>query len=285
MPIRNIIPSLVSLRWFFHRLINVITFRKTMKYSGQLWLGAFKSWEDMEYYLKNSPWSLQKRDELPPFPFLSWETQSRKEIQTKKFGASLTDAELERHGFVIEFSSSISNLSTILDVGAGLNSCYFPICKTKKNAEKVLICDAVELTGVYDYAKTFYSNQSRLNYYDDFPSKKNYDLIYFGSSIHYFFDLDLILKQIGHYLAKNIIFSYSPIALKSDSFFSAPIKNEKILFPNIIHNLSTIKEKAKQYGYQLTYAEKSSTKQLQPYEWMFPRDVYCYDIVLEKISS
>ena len=77
-------PNLHLLRWTLHKLINHITLKKTKKYSGQLWLGAFKNIEEMEHSLKNSPWSLPNKDRAPPFPNLEWEEYAKKISLQKK---------------------------------------------------------------------------------------------------------------------------------------------------------------------------------------------------------
>ena len=243
MQLKNQFPSSPTLRWFFHRLINRITLRKTKKYSGQLWLGAFKTFEEMENYVSNSSWSIRKIDEVVPYPNKAWMAYAKKiELPTIDYGTPLSELELERHRFLIEYCSSFKDLDTILDIGAGLNPCYFTICKTRSNAGKNLICDAIELPGVTAFANNLYSSMSRLNYYDDYPENKKYDIAYLGSSLHYIFDLDIFFQTMQSYSTKNIIATYSPVAEESNTFFSAPFVNENLLSPNITYNLNYLKE-------------------------------------------
>ena len=138
----------------------------------------------------------------------------------------------------------------ILDVGGGLQSCFFPTCKTNLKLNESLICDVVELPGIVKQAQSLYSHQSRLNYYTSFPKNTEYDIFYFRSSIQYFYDLEQLIKN---YNAKYIIISYSGFTKNSKTFFSCALKKEDRFLPTDFHSLSLLSDYFKNYNYELLY--------------------------------
>lgn len=270
-----------QIRWFYHRLMKRLTLDKSPKYAGQLWLGAFKSIREMNTYLKNTNWQIMEVHALIndlPKSYID----KRKAEQQDEYGIPLTQNEYSRHEILIKLCIAMKKAPRILDVGAGLNSVYFPLKKINRFDGSSPQCDAVELPNVCALAKDIYSKKDGLSYLLDFPSSGSYDILYFGSSMHYMFDTDELAAKIRKLDVELIVITMSPFCTKSQTFYSAPFSNKKTLFPNIVHNLESIKVLFQNMGFVIIFEKINWNSGLHPYEWMFPGDVHNFNLIFRR---
>ena len=96
----------------------------------------------------------------------------------------------------------------------------------------------IEFNNIEKKKKNIFSSINNLTYSSHYPENKNYDVVYFGSSIQYFEDLESIFKKIKKYKPNLIVFSYSSFATKNKTFTTGAYTfNRKYITPNTVYNI------------------------------------------------
>ena len=123
----------------------------------------------------------------------------------------------------------------ILDIGGGLKPCYFTL---KNSLPHKIKCHVIEFENIVQGAKKIYRNIPDLTYSFEFPTKMNFDVIYFGSSIQYFDDLNFLFEKIKNYNASLIVFSYTSFAEDHKTFTTGTYTfHRKFITPATVYNI------------------------------------------------
>ena len=129
-----------------------------------------------------------------------------------------------------------SNEINILDIGGGLRPCYFTL---NYSLSQNIKCHVVEFENIVEGAKEIFSDIPNLTYSSEYPINEIFDVIYFGSSIQYFDDLNKIFNKIINYQPKIIVFSYSPFAEEHETFTTGAYTSfRKFITPTTIYNIN-----------------------------------------------
>ena len=143
---------------------------------------------------------------------------------------------IERESFLCHALTLYSkNEISVLDIGGGFKPCYFTLTRSLTQNIK---CHVIEFNNIVKSAKNIFSSINNLTYSSHYPENKNYDVVYFGSSIQYFEDLESIFEKIKKYKPNLIVFSYSSFATKNKTFTTGAYTfNRKYITPNTVYNI------------------------------------------------
>ena len=142
---------------------------------------------------------------------------------------------MERESFLCHALTLYSkNEISVLDIGGGFKPCYFTL---RQSLTQNIKCHVIEFDNIVKSAKKIFSSISNLTYSSHYPENKNYDVVYFGSSIQYFENLENIFKKIKKYKPHLIVFSYSSFATKNRTFTTGAYTfNRKYITPHTVYN-------------------------------------------------
>ncbi len=139
----------------------------------------------------------------------------------------------------------------ILDIGGGLRPCYFTL---NYSLSQNIKCHVVEFENIVEGAKEIFSDIPNLTYSSEYPVNKIVDVIYFGSSIQYFDDLDTIFNKIKNYQSKIIAFSYSPFAEEHSTFTTGAYTfHRRFITPTTIYNINEFIDYFSKNNYELKH--------------------------------
>ena len=139
----------------------------------------------------------------------------------------------------------------ILDIGGGLRPCYFTL---NYSLSQNIKCHVVEFENIVKGAKEIFSDIPNLTYSNEYPINEIFDVIYFGSSIQYFDDLDKIFNKIKNYQSKIIVFSYSPFAEEHATFTTGAYTfHRKFITPTTIYNIKQFIDFFSKNNYELKH--------------------------------
>ena len=139
----------------------------------------------------------------------------------------------------------------ILDIGGGLRPCYFTL---NYSLSQNIKCHVMEFENIVKGAKEIFSNIPNLTYSSEYPINEIFDVIYFGSSIQYFDDLDKIFNKIKNYQSKIIVFSYSPFAEEHKTFTTGAYTfHRKFITPTTIYNINEFIDYFSKNNYKLKH--------------------------------
>ena len=143
------------------------------------------------------------------------------------------------------------NEINVLDIGGGLKPCYFTLKSSLTNKIK---CHVIEFDNIVQGAKKIYGNIPDLTYLSEFPTKMNFDVIYFGSSIQYFDDLNFLLEKIKDYKASLIVISYTSFAENHKTFTTGTYTfHRKFITPATVYNINEFIEFFYKNNYSLKH--------------------------------
>mgnify|MGYP001308443196 FL=1 len=139
----------------------------------------------------------------------------------------------------------------VLDIGGGLRPCYFTL---KYGLSQNIKCHVVEFENIVEGAKDIFGNIKNLTYSSEYPVNKIFDVIYFGSSIQYFDDLNKIFSKIMNYQPKIIVFSYSPFAEEHETFTTGKYTSfRKFITPTKLYNINELIDFFSKNNYELKH--------------------------------
>ena len=140
---------------------------------------------------------------------------------------------------------------SVLDIGGGLNPSYFTL---KYSLSQNIKCHVVEFENIVEGAKKIFVDIPNLTYSSEYPVNKIFDVVYFGSSIQYFDDLNKIFNKIMIYQPKIIAFSYSPIAEEHETFTTGAYTFfRKFITPTKIYNIDKFIDFFSKNNYELKH--------------------------------
>ena len=96
-----------------------------------------------------------------------------------------------------------------------------------------------------------------LNYIEDINNtKKNFDIIYFGTSFQYFISLEEFLSKIFKIKVKYIVIADTIFLENRSSFITLQINTFPSIIPQKFNNLNDVVEQFKNNKYNLIYKSK-----------------------------
>ena len=123
-----------------------------------------------------------------------------------------------------------------MDIGGGFKSCYFTLTRSLTQNIK---CHVIDFDNIVKSANNIFSNIKNLTYSSHYPENKKYDVVYFGSSIQYFEDLEGIFEKIKKFKSNLIVFSYSSFATKNKNFTTGAYTfSRKYITPTTVYNIN-----------------------------------------------
>ena len=155
-------------------------------------------------------------------------------------------------------SKTGTDIIRILDVGGGLGASSFWLEKVMGDAFARLQIMVMDIPAVTAHAEKLGLDQhwSNLDYTDGFPAQ-DYDLVNFGSSLHYFESVQDALQQAAGTGAKRILMSRTPIC-EAGSYVTLQNYYESRIPVNII-GLADIKGWCEALGYGLEQLSASAS--------------------------
>ena len=172
-----------------------------------------------------------------------------------------------------------SNEINILDIGGGLRPCYFTL---NYSLSQNIKCHVVEFENIVKGAKEIFSDIPNLTYSSEYPINEIFDVIYFGSSIQYFDDLDKVFNNIKNYQSKIIVFSYSPFAEEHTTFTTGAYTfHRKFITPTTIYNINQFIDFFSKNNYELKHKSLSEVSNL-PIQDSLGIKTRTYNLVFKK---
>lgn len=139
----------------------------------------------------------------------------------------------------------------VLDIGGGLKPCYFTL---KNSLPHKIKCHVIEFENIVKGSKKIYENIEDLTYSTEFPKNMNFDVIYFGSSIQYFDNLNFLFEKIIDYKPNLIAFSYTSFAENHKTFTTGTYTfHRKFITPATIYNINDFIEFFSKNNYLLKH--------------------------------
>ena len=139
----------------------------------------------------------------------------------------------------------------ILDIGGGLSPCYFTLDYSLTQKIK---CHVIEFENIVKGAKEIYGDIQDLTYSSNYPENKTFDVVYFGSSIQYFDDLNGLFEKIKNYQPKLIVISYTSFAEEHKTFTTGAYTfNKKFITPTTVYNINEFIDFFSRNNYQLKH--------------------------------
>ena len=170
----------------------------------------------------------------------------------------MKDRFLERESFLCHALTLFPHKNIkVLDIGGGFKPCHFIL--NYSLPKKIITTHVVELEYVVEGAKQIYKNEEKLIYFSSIPKNENYDVIYFGSSIQYFLDLNLLFNKLpGN--AKIIAISYTSFVENLKSFVAGQkTMNNKYINSMKVYNIKEFIEFFSNKNFELIHKSPMST--------------------------
>jgi putative methyltransferase (TIGR04325 family) len=123
------------------------------------------------------------------------------------------------------------NKCTILDIGGGVNAVFSHLSELQKSQYQCLVLERAEIIQSLN-GKVSEKHGGYIQYIDSIDFVTTMDIAYFGSSIQYIEDYELLLNKISMLSPQFIIFSESIFTKSTEDYFVLQVN----MFPNIFPN-------------------------------------------------
>lgn len=217
----------------------------------------------------------------------------KKNIQTSDYvdyTQDLKDAEILlnrklefnfRESFLpIFLAQNSTSINYILDIGAGC----FPVTNFLKYSigfqGKVAAFDRPQLVSIIK--DRIIENDT--HWFDDIQqlSKHKFDLVYFGSSLQYFDDLEQLFSIILSSKTKFLVICETSFLETHKSCFTLQINMPPSVFPQKLNNINQLTDKMKKFGFQLIFKSK---RPAPTHDQFSSSEIYRRDLIFKKVKS
>ncbi len=184
-----------------------------------------------------------------------------------------------RESFLSIFISSYEkDIISILDIGGGFHNVYDFI--TNSSTKKIDVT-VLETKMIVDLMKPETKDIKNLNYIEDIDSsQKNFDIIYFGTSLQYFISLEEFLSKIFKFNAEYIVIADTIFLEKKNSLITLQINTFPSIIPQKFNNINEVIDLFKNNNYDLIY---KSQRKPGKHNILKKNEYFYRDLIFKKV--
>ena len=153
----------------------------------------------------------------------------------------------QRLNFLANFVSALNvDHLEILDVGGGFGETYLHLTQSTKTK---ILYDIFEIEKTVEVGNEIFKNYQNLMFYSAKSfSPKDYDLVYFGSSLQYFEDWKAIITMALISNPKYVLISDTTVG-DVPTFVCAQVNDPRIVIPRWVFNIDDLDDLFSMFGY------------------------------------